>query len=232
MKQNFEISSTGIKFSFRRFLSDTAIGLVILFLFINDILKINFGQKEIFYYILLFIITTPLGLLINISSWITLGFFQYYLSRYFFLKVDEKSILRFFLYATFKVFNIVELKKIFKLNKDNYFLVITTIERYLKIYYPEKISYYEDLIGMRIFYRNVALVGLIYFFYYSINYGFKCNYLGFLFVFLFFMFANVVVTIYGVGYLLSTFLLIEKRVEFNNLEDFLKVLDELAKNTK
>lgn len=87
-------SQQGIKFSYRKFLSDSAAGYIIILIAIASFYFPIFGQAflniplddspiakiaqmsdrlKIFLFILLFLLATPLGMAVNSSSWIFLG---------------------------------------------------------------------------------------------------------------------------------------------------------------
>ncbi|MBW1616076.1 MAG: hypothetical protein JRJ49_05995 [Deltaproteobacteria bacterium] len=83
---NIEFSKQGIKFSYNRFLSDSASGFILIIIAIityyhagitNNLYQNSghFFSNEIktFLCLLLFMISTPLGLMINGLSWLLLG---------------------------------------------------------------------------------------------------------------------------------------------------------------
>jgi hypothetical protein len=80
MGEKIEIGKEGFKFSYHRFVSDSALGFFFIlllfpkFLTLKHTLPKNFisSNEEIFIAILLIFLSTPLGLLINGISWIVL----------------------------------------------------------------------------------------------------------------------------------------------------------------
>jgi len=213
MKNSIEISNKSIKLSYRRFISDTAIGLltiaIILFLF-HDSNNIFFKNSsiadKIFVYTLIFILTTPLGLLVNISSWILFGFFQYFLSKDIVLKLEKLSLIgKFIFYSTNEKYQIQDIKNIFLLNKTNFYRIVKKIETFLDIFMPDSISYKENLIGMRIFYRNISFILFII----SITLIYKMYNLKIIVITfslsLFFLIANSIVNVYYIFFLLRRF---------------------------
>lgn len=158
---NIEISSTGIKFSYRRFLADTSIGFAVIFLFLE---KYPSYMNNNFMLIFFILASTPIGLLVNISSWIILGFFQAFLSKQLIISMYNNKISfigKYLIFSTNEHFRIESLIKFFDINEKTYTKIFNSIEHFLSIYYPNKINYYQDLIGMRIFYRNTSLVLLM-----------------------------------------------------------------------
>ena len=220
MSKQIEISSRGIKFSYRRFLADTSIGLAVIFLILNN-------HKELYdnniILVILIIAATPVGILVNISSWILLSYFQANGARYIVLRLLKNRVIRYFLYGTIQYLQIEDMKRFYKLTSNNYFKIIELIEHYLSIYCPDKISYYQDLIGMRIFYRNVSLVAFLT----AIVTDYSTFYvpITLILIAMFFLFANIVVTIYGQFYLLMVFrLLFLKNYEKAGLDAVMNII--------
>lgn len=215
MKDSIEINNKGIKLSYRRFISDTAIGLsliAIVIFIVSDswqnfnILKDATTSDKVFIYTLIFMLATPLGLLVNISSWILFGFFQYYLSKDIILKCDNMSpIGNFIFYSTNNRYRISEMKKFYKLDKDNFYRIVKKIETFLDMFMKDSISYKENLIGMRIFYRNVSFILLIVsFVMFFKNYNISFIFITFSFS-LFFLIANTILNTYYIFYHLIRF---------------------------
>jgi hypothetical protein len=71
---NIELSKDGIKFPYRRYLSDSAAGFMLLLLVTltnHNLLELvpSDDEVKVFIFLLLFLLATPLGLLINALGW-------------------------------------------------------------------------------------------------------------------------------------------------------------------
>ncbi len=215
MKETFEISRQGLKLSYRRFLSDTAIGLsiiaIIIFVFTDSFSYLHFIKNstiadKTFFYTLMLMLATPLGLLVNISSWILFGFFQYYLAMDFVVQCQHMGIIgRFIFFSTEKKYRIIEMCEFFQLNQNNFYRIVKKIESFLDSFIPASISYKNDLIGMRIFYRNVSFVLLITAIaLFSKGYNIT-TFILILSFSIFFLIANVILNIYYIFFHLIKF---------------------------
>jgi len=235
MKNSIEISNKGIKLSYKRFMSDTAIGLsivAIIFLLFNDSNAFTFLKNatladKVFLYTLVFILATPLGLLVNISSWIIFGFFQYYLSKDIILKCDNLTFIGKFIFSsTNEKYQVSTMKKVFLLDNSNFYRIIKKIETFLDIFMQDSISYKENLIGMRIFYRNVSFIlfiigiSMIY-----KAFDFQIIILVFSFSF-FFLITNSIVNVYYIFYHLIRFYHLFLADDFDNQKSEIKVIKE------
>ena len=105
--QDIELSEKGIKIPYRRYLSDRAAGFILVLILItayysnHTILGINFtdivpptipAEVRVFVFLLLFLLTTPIGLIINVLSWAFLEIPQKYLEK----RLFELSLLKSF----------------------------------------------------------------------------------------------------------------------------------------
>ncbi len=176
-----EISKDGLKLSYLRYLADSAAGflviLIVLLAVSNQVPLPFFGHSfeslakmssdtKLFVFLLLFLLATPLGLLINGLSWFLLGWLQFPLHKFWFRLPDKwysplsptKSDLYF-----------DKLEDFFKINRDKEIngkhisLVYTTYEDYLVFFFRERIRV-EHVIGLARFARNIAFIACIFFF--------------------------------------------------------------------
>jgi hypothetical protein len=225
---NIEVSSNGIKFSYRRFLADTSIGFIFLLYILEKYPHLIKNEFIIVFFVLA---STPLGLLINNCSWVLLSFFQSYFSQNFIELISKNKLCfigKYLLYGTDKFYKMQDLIKFFNIKDRNiYTIMISDIEHFLSIYFFDRITYYQDLVGMRILARNVAFILFIFSITIIID-EYKC-FLGVMFFWLgvFFLIVNSIMTLYGHFYLLTVFkCLFVKKCEFDINYDKVKEIIE------
>ncbi|WP_187647744.1 hypothetical protein [Nitrosophilus labii] len=224
MKNNIELSTSGIKFSYRRFLADTSIGFAIILLFLSQYPNYMEHNFMIMFFILA---STPVGILVNISSWILLGFFQTRVTKDVVLSIKNGklwSIEKYLLLGTDEHFQIKDTIEFYKLNEENFYKIVKLIEHFLSVHCPQKIGYYQDIVGMRIFYRNVSLLLMIIPFIVKLN----LIQIGIIIsMSLFFLIANSIITIYGVFYLLQVFKMLFLRDKLDSKIDYKEIISTI-----
>ncbi|AKB74482.1 hypothetical protein MSLAZ_1221 [Methanosarcina lacustris Z-7289] len=159
-----EISKDGIKISYLRLLSDSATGFLIILIFLicfHPIFASTTFDIKLFALFLLFLLSTPLGLIINATSWFLLGWLEIYIVE---LCVGENTVLKYLTGSTKKVYKYEELSEYFgTLNKDNFYSVSTYFEALMYIYYPNYIKSIDYAIGCSRLLRNIALIDIVLF---------------------------------------------------------------------
>lgn len=159
-----EISKDGIKISYLRLLSDSATGFLVISIFLICFYSIFASMTyeiKVFALILLFLLSTPFGLIINATSWFLLGWLEMYIVE---LCVGENTVLKYLTECTKKVYNYEELSEYFgTLNKDNFYSVSHYFEALLYIYYPNYIKSIDYAIGCSRLLRNIALMDIVLF---------------------------------------------------------------------
>lgn len=166
--QNIEFSKEGIKFSYNRFLADSAAGFVIILIAIityyNADIAIQLRQNlqtsiskevEIFLCLLLFLLSTPLGLTINALSWAVLGWFQAQIKIKW---CDNES---FLIKSTKNELQFKDCKEFFGLSKDNWDYISAYSESVISVHRVNLIESLEFLGGLCIFIRNLSLLSFI-----------------------------------------------------------------------
>jgi len=165
---NIELSKDGIKFSYRRFLSDSTPGyilILIVFLMIYgqiSVFGIHFSQTavnnipveiQVYLGLVAFLMATPLGLITNVISWIFLEGFQKSIERCFIMNTD-----RFLDFKNEYLF--ADAVKYFHSNKENWFANIRKIETTLVRERPDfGAENIGPLRGISILLRNIAFLG-------------------------------------------------------------------------
>jgi hypothetical protein len=187
--QDIEFSKGSIKFSYLRFLSDSAPGYfaILIFLYcyklyresIEEIPNISFVESGnipieiiLFVLFLLFLLATPVGLVINATSWVFLGrleiwsevlwveeikFDNRYLNR---LNPIINLIYNVFVKSTKDKFLFAECKAFYKLNRNNWYCKSKLFEEVLLIYYPDVLKSQNHVDGVRNLLRNIILLVL------------------------------------------------------------------------
>lgn len=157
--KDLEISKDGIKLSYSRFLSDISAGLIILIASIAYyyplISKIP-TNLQIFVFVLLFLLSMPLGLAVNTISWIILGSLAYKFEVFWFNKNW------FFIKNSKILFEFDICKEFFNLNKDNWIFITRRFEIILIICYPDHIERFDYIEGIKIFFRNAGFLSFIF----------------------------------------------------------------------
>ncbi len=172
--QDIEFNKGGIKLSYLRFLSDSASGylaiLILIFLYYYNICgvsikeslnyNISFVQSgnipnEIIFFVffLLFLLGTPLGLVINATSWVLLGWLQ--------VRSEEFWVNHTFLIgSTKKKYLFDNCVKFYDLDKSNWYCKSNLFEQVLLIYYPDVLKNQNHVEGVINLLRNIIFLGL------------------------------------------------------------------------
>lgn len=179
--EDFEFSRTGIKVSYLRFLSDSAVGFIVVLIAIvsyyypifgitlqnipHEFLKIDIpvpisNEVKIFVFILIFLLATPLGLLINALSWIFLGSFRIYLVDMFF--DTSFFIINYFTDSTKKAFSFINVSEFFDIKKGNFYCISSYFEEILGIYYPNIVNSIDYARGLARFSGSIAFLAVVF----------------------------------------------------------------------
>jgi hypothetical protein len=167
---NMEISDKGVKISYRRYLSDSAPGfIIVLALLICFYLKIPFFGIHVyglvpekvpneiltFSLFILFLLSTPLGLVVNGLSWILLEGLQGFLEWW--CVVERKRVFR--LYKTMYFFN--EFKERYKIDNNNSWRKMIEVSHMKLILKHENLAEsIEPVRGLTIFLRSLSFLSL------------------------------------------------------------------------
>ena len=172
--RNIEINKDGIKLSYLRFLSDGGPGFTTIIyslylysidsLFVKENVLMHFNDIEFaFLFILLLFLSIPLGLAINASSWVLLGWFNISIEYLFiwiieiynmdicelytssktkklFFWIIKKSfwILSLFFKSTMEKYAFSEIKKFYKITKKNWYCKSCLIKETISTYSIDK----------------------------------------------------------------------------------------------
>ncbi len=168
MSEKIEVSEKGIRFSYKRFLSDSATGYIFCLILISayygnisipfvgiemqDILKPKAGKEiKILVALLLFMLSTPIGISFNAISFFMFG----YVERCIVLRLFKNNFICSYVNVGFL------LKKIQKhfdldLKRQNEFLArLDVIEEYLIAFHPQIMSSIDHVRGIKIFIRSL-----------------------------------------------------------------------------
>ena len=176
VSQDIEVSKEGIKIPYRLFLSDSAAGYIAILIVIFSYYYPIFGKTlqeifphlnnssisievKIFVLLLVFLLSTPLGLAINAFSFIILGSLQIWSeTRWFNVKNS------FFLYiidGTKKKLLFDDCKKFYQLEEKNWHEISVLIDEMLSIYQPDVVESSGQLLGIYIFFRNIIFLLIV-----------------------------------------------------------------------
>lgn len=166
--QDIEFSNQGIKFSYNRFLADSAAGFLVILIAIityyNADIAIQFRhnlqtlvskEMQIFLCLLFFLLSTPLGLAINALSWAVLGWFQNQRTTQW---VDSES---FLIKGTKSDYQFKDCQEFFGITKNNWAKISAYLENLISVHRAcliESMGYVEGLV---IFTRNLSLLAFI-----------------------------------------------------------------------
>jgi hypothetical protein len=170
MSDTIELSKDGIKLPYRRYLSDSTPGFILILLsigayynnkldFLTDFLpKSALPEVKLFVLLLLFLLATPVGVIINATGWLILEKPQKWLEKMIY---TEEILKRFN-----EEYALEECKKKFGINNDgnNWFERVRTLEIALVKDFPGKSDGIEAIRGIAILLRNLSLMLLIAFF--------------------------------------------------------------------
>jgi len=190
MSKDIELGDKSIKFSYRSFLSDAAPGLALIligfFSYSHPILGTpwktfyNFtnlpSEVIIFISILLFFLSIPLGLFLNATSWIFLGWLEVGLEKSFIdgnLSFLAKSTKESLLYDDCMKFYFGENYKCEEIDSKKWVRYSKWMDTSLQYYYPdddETLGRYEGIIN---FTRSMCLILIVILFSNLIIYIFR-----------------------------------------------------------
>jgi hypothetical protein len=179
--ENIEFSRNGIKVSYLRFLSDSAIGFIVVLIAIvsyyypifgitlqnipHEFLKIDIpvtisSEVKIFVFILVFLLATPLGLIINALSWIFLGSIRIYLIGMFF---DKRFFITNYLNdSTNKAFSFINVSEFFDIDKENFYCTSSYFEEIFDIYCPDISNSIDYVRGLARFSGSIAFLAIVF----------------------------------------------------------------------
>lgn len=165
-RENIELSKDGLKFSYRRFLSDSAGGyiivLVILLSFykaypilginLQDFAPLTSKEVKIFILALLFFLATPLGLIINAISFFLLGGWTIKLENYC---LDKN----YCFLKSIKISTIMDnWKDRFGISSNDWYSYSKTIEALLIQSHPEIVFRYDHVKGLERLSRSLSFI--------------------------------------------------------------------------
>ena len=171
-REKIELSKDGLKVSYLRFLSDSAGGYIIILVLLLSFYR-NYpifsielqnyrplvsNDVKLFILVLLFFLSTPLGLMLNGISWFFLGCLTIKLESCF---SDKNCFYCFFLKSTRIASLIDNWKNEFGVNSKNWYSYSATIETLLIQFHPDIVSRYDHVEGVKILSRNLALISLL-----------------------------------------------------------------------
>ena len=157
-----EMKRGGIKIGYRRFLSDSAAGFIVILLFLyafrSDI-EPRCDTTQAFLYFLLFLISTPLGLAINAVSYRFLERFAHCIEKCY---VKRKIRKEWFCLKTGAEHEFLfrNCKNFFNLSETNWIEVSRHILKIMAIYHPDRYEAHDHEVGVQVFFRNLAFITL------------------------------------------------------------------------
>ena len=169
---NLELSKDGVKISYRRFLTDTTPGFIlILFLiwartytgqagFLTNHVRHLISSGSIstdlkpLVLVILFLLALPMGVLINVAGWLFLEWFQ---------KILELFLCnyRWCFYWFKKEYDFDGCRRRLDIAKNNWFEKVRTAEIALVNDFPDKSDAIEAVRGIAILSRNLSLMSLV-----------------------------------------------------------------------
>jgi hypothetical protein len=192
-----ELSDKGITFPYRRYLSDSASGFVLILLFsifvekspsIQAFLDVKFpSEVRVFILVLLFLLSTPIGVMINVISWMIFESPQ---------KAIEKILINRGFGLFKKEYMFSESMSGLDIKKENWFEKIRLTEAKLANKHSIFIDKIESLRGIAILVRNLSLIGTVTAIY-MITAGYHLEVILFCFALsLFLLYVSAVVSFY------------------------------------
>ena len=168
--ENVELSNTGIKFSYLRFLADGAAGLIAILFFVAgyylDLPLLGSGKSfhslmsgriggevKIFIMILLGILAVPLGLSLNAAGWFLLGWLQAKSAKFWFQHKEN-----WFVKTTGDGFCVEELAESFNLDEMNVYRKYQFYEELLSAKRPEQLVHIQHIRGLKRLVRSAAMI--------------------------------------------------------------------------
>lgn len=178
MSQTLEISKEGFKLSYLRFLSDSAPGYITLLLlgaahssgapmpflghtWLHAIPSETSPQSQIFLFVLLFLLATPIGLILNAIGWFMLGPFQIWLIRFWFWLPTEISYL---VAGTRRSMHADDINLFFNLQAASHpstqgiYEQAQFYEEVLSVYFPNYYDRLEHIRGLRRLIRSLSVL--------------------------------------------------------------------------
>lgn len=172
--QSIELSREGIKLSYLRFLSDSAAGQIVILVGILAYYYPIFGtplkhslvsemstEVRILVLVMLFLLSTPLGLAINALSWFLLSPVQLRLQAFWFrggLLFNKK------LFKNLEdEFRSEQSKAYFKLSEHNWYARSQLVKQSLHTFLPSIPNSLDHIRGMRTLFRNISFLSLVSF---------------------------------------------------------------------
>jgi hypothetical protein len=264
MKQvDFEADQKGIKLSYLRFISDSASGIIFfLFLFVayrfkfpmpflgsewTILVPTNIVENyKLFFMILIFLLSSPIGLVINAASWFLLGFFQENLGK---LLLIIPTKIPHFLGTTKSSYNYDQILNFFSLSKTQgwkcwkrakrIYEDAELSEKFISIYFPYLHFKTDHIKGVSRFTRNNTLLFLsssIYVFFakiFSFSKDFEITFYVALYLFilalLFFLLNGLVKAFYWIVNLNTLYVLCKsENIQPKNIENCVKELVKIS----
>ena len=188
MSSEATFSQKGIKISYIRFLSDSASGFIILVLYLSNyfqnrsllwidipVLNIQDISNEIyltFLFLLFFLLSTPIGLIVNAISHFILSRYTNALSSCFISDYFNLWCIRNIRHS----FSFEEWRNLFGLTRHNWHQISASHEIFLESYFSNLLEKIKHAIGLKILCRNICLLFLFFFINEVYNY-FKIDYI-------------------------------------------------------
>lgn len=173
VNQDIDISKEGIKIPYRLFLSDSSAGYAVILIGIFSYYYPIFGKTlqeifpslnsisispevKIFAFFLLFLLSTPLGLAINVTSFVILGpLLNWSEIRWFNVK---NRFFRYLIDSTKKKLFFDDCKTFYNLDENKWYRTSILIGETLSISHPEVAESLDQIQGIYIFLRNIAFL--------------------------------------------------------------------------
>lgn len=173
MSNQIDLKKAGITLSYRRFLSDSASGYVLLLVllicyynranldWITPIIPDYQGFKassevKTLVAVLIFLLATPLGLIINALSWFFLDSIGVSTTKWFFFKARAKKIK--FINSVCKAYLFEKTTDFFKVNEENFDSVSLALRHTLNVYHPQLCTKLDIIQGAHILLRNFSFM--------------------------------------------------------------------------
>lgn len=161
----FEASKEGIKLSYSRFLGDSATGLIVALVMVfsyylplfgpplQDVLPQPVGpETKIFVLVLLFLLSTPIGLILNATGWYLLGGIQIRLQSAFFRRDF------WFLRPTKKEWAFELCQNALGITSDEFFATAEFIDHSFELYFPHMVDPLPHVRGVYRLTRSLSLL--------------------------------------------------------------------------
>jgi hypothetical protein len=181
-RESFEVTKEGVKLSYVRFLSDSAAGYVLLLVVIyacltavpipwspitwKDFVPVALNtvttETLVFLGILILVLGSPLGLMLNATSWFLLGRIQIWFINFWVFNYRHIPLT----YSTVHLYDVEILESAFTFIKApskqrGLYNEVKHIERVLETYFPEVEQSLDYLLGLKNLTRNLAFICLV-----------------------------------------------------------------------